>query len=649
MTNLASIMEGTHTVLQLHKPIMELCYISFYLPEGKVRGFTYRHCLTLDRTSKRFCSCYQVRERLQIELREKPYEDFGDIIFKQSTTKDILIELYKLTAEKETLLSGLLRSHHILDLNIGHQERKLQDVSGVPKLKGDNYFSFTHQQKFFLDSTNRDNLNHQKMRKYRRKEGFEEFRHWKGGKKIHEQHLSLLNAKNKQLENKRMFPTAFPTKSFPSSFSASSWVAVKGKDDLPVDNSIRPERWIKEGCSLESNKGVKLDADLPSSSSKDNNDTATAELVYSGECIPEVMKVQQSISLVKLSQDSLSNKLETLSKSTAAKSLKSSKYTEPVGRKKPGITAVAEVQDPEACIKKVDKPPSESLPDFQRDKETIPPVLPTVNKEFISRTHVYSIDEAAGDSKNAVLQEKEQGGSGLQYKAERVHITDESCNPVGAVNKALLKVIRSDSLDEAAEWKRLQQITRVDRNLPGSMYEKRTTVSQGSNKHLFLNLPVNESSDLSQTSNNLKLEDKKLHSPSLVSVSNVFSNSYPVSNTHKQMSPIPSPLSSRLPSPQLHHRILPLPAQNTEDESMFPDYGHGRHGAINLSLGDLEPQFYLKFSEPGESGFATRQRGLHQNATAGHFEKRAVQEKVTTQTQQNFCPDYRDLLFALSV
>ncbi|KFQ45370.1 hypothetical protein N333_02198, partial [Nestor notabilis] len=70
---------------------------------------------------------------------------------------------------------------------------------------------------------------------------------------------------------------------------------------------------------------------------------------------------------------------------------------------------------------------------------------------------------------------------------------------------------------------------------------------------------------------------------------------------------------------------------------MFPDYGHGRHGAINLSLGDLEPQFYLKFSEPGESGFATR-RGLHQHATAGHFEKRAIQEKLTTQTQQNFCP-----------
>ncbi|KFU85228.1 hypothetical protein M959_13286, partial [Chaetura pelagica] len=71
---------------------------------------------------------------------------------------------------------------------------------------------------------------------------------------------------------------------------------------------------------------------------------------------------------------------------------------------------------------------------------------------------------------------------------------------------------------------------------------------------------------------------------------------------------------------------------------MFSDYGSGKHGAINFSFSNLEPQFYLKYSEPGELGFATKQAGLHQNATAGHFEKCAIQEKSTTQTQQNFCP-----------
>ncbi|XP_008934773.1 PREDICTED: formin-1-like [Merops nubicus] len=622
-------MEGTHTILQLHKPIMELCYISFYLPEGKVRGFTYKGCITLDRNSKRSCSCYQVREMLEMELREKPYENFGDIIFKRTTTKDILTELYKLTAEKEKLLSSLLRSRRILGLNTRHQEGKQQDVSGILKRKGVDSSSFTHQQRFCLDSTNKDGLNHKKMRRYRRKESSEEFRHLKRGEKIHEQHLSLL-------EIKKTVPTRFPTRNFSSSFSTSSWLTVKGNDDLPIDN-IRPEKWVGEGYFLQSSTAAKLDADL-SSSSRDNNDMVAVELMGNGEHMPEVTEVHQSIASVKSSQDTLSNKLETLSNSPASESLESNRYTEPVWKEKQGITVVPEVQDSEACIKEVAKPPAESLPDFHRDKENISPVLTTAHNDLVSRTDVYSVDEAAGDSKNIVLQEKEQAGSGLQYKAERVHITDESCNLVGAVNKALLKVIRSDSLDEAAEWKRLQQITRVDRNLPGSMYEKRTTVSRGSSKHLFLNLPLNESPDTSQTSNNLKLEEKRLHSPSLVAVSNVFSNSYPLSNTHKQMSPIPSPLSSRLPSPQLHHRILPLPAQNTGDESMFTDYSSGKHSAINFSFSDLEPQFYLKLSEPGELGFTTRQPGRHQNTTAGRFEKHAVHEKSTNQEQQNFCP-----------
>ncbi|XP_063016571.1 formin-1 isoform X2 [Melospiza melodia melodia] len=634
MTNLASIMEGTHTILLLHKPITELCYISFYHPKGEVTGFTYMGSGTLDRTGESFCGCYQVRERLDMALRERPYKDCGVIIFKQTTTKDLLNEMYKLTAEKENLLSSALSSDHIPDLKAGHQEERRPDVSGVPKLKGGNYSILTHQQELLLDSTKRDNLNHKKMRKYRRKESSEEIRHRKEGKKLHE-HLFLLSTQDMQRKNK-MVSTRLSTRNYPNSFSPSSWLTVKGKDNLPVDNRIQPERWIEDRYFLKSNKAVKLDADLPSSSSKDIIDVVAVD---NGECIPEVTKVQQRTTLVNSSHYSLSNKLEILSKSAAAEVLKSSKYAEPVCKEKPGITVLAEVQDFDTCIKKVTNPPAESLPDSHRDNKTISPVLTRAHNEVISRSDVYSVDEATGDSNNSVLQEKEEDGSGLQYKAERVHITDESCNLVGAVNKALLKVIRSDSLDEAAEWKRLQQITRVDKNLPGSPYEKRTTVSRGNSKHLFLNLPVNESPDIPQTSNNLKLEEKRLHSPPLAAVSNVFSNSYPLSNTQKQMSPIPSPLSPRLPSPQLHHRILPLPTQSTEDKPMLSDYGHGRHGAINFSFSDLEPPFYRKFSDPGELGSASRQRGLHQNATAGHFEKCAVQEKLTTRTQQSFCPE----------
>ncbi|KAM8807928.1 formin-1-like [Eudromia elegans] len=632
MTNLAGIMEGTHTILELHRPIMELCYVSFYLPEGQVRGFTYKHCVTLDRASKRFCDCYQVRERSEVELGERAQENFGDLYFKPTATKDILIELFKLTAEKEKLLSTLLRSHHILGNSKGNQQGKLQNVSRGSKLKGNDKSSFMRHQELLLDSTNQDNFNHEKSRKYRRKENFEESRQRKGKRKVRE-HPPLQSEKDMQMENEK-FSATFPTERLSSTSSASGWLTIKDKDDLTRD--MQPERWIKEGYFLKSNKPLKLDADISGSVSKSN--TAVAELLDCGESIPKVRKVQQDITLENLHQYRLSNKTEPLSKSTSAKRLKGNKCTEQGCKEKPAVGAVAKAQHSGASFKEVVRTHAEPSCDFQGDKATASPVLAPADSAFVPGPDVLSVAGAAGASSSRAPREKERDDSALQYKGERVPAPDESWNLVGAVNKALLKVIRSDSLDEAAEWKRLQQIPRADRNLPASASEKRAAVSWGSSKHLFLNLPVNECPDISQTSKNLKLEEKRLPSPSLVAVSNAFSNSYPLSNSHKQMSPIPSPLSSRLPSPQLHHRILPLPAQNREEESMFSDYCGGRHAAINLSFNDLEPQFYLKFSDPGDLGFAIRQPGLHQNASARHFERRALQEKLPAQTQLHFRP-----------
>ncbi|XP_025907629.1 formin-1-like [Nothoprocta perdicaria] len=514
MTNWAGIMEGTHTILQLHRPIIELCYVSFYLPEGQVRGFTYKHCVTLDRTRKRFCDCYQVRERLEAELREQPQESFGDIYFKPTTTKDILIELFKLTAEKEKLLSTLLSSHHILDSSKGNWQGDLQNVSGGSKLQGNDNSSIMHHQEFLLDSTNKESFTHEKIRKYRRKENFEEFKQRKGKRKVRQQHPPLLSEKDVQLENEK-FSAAFPTRRLSSSSSVSGWLTVKDKDDLTVD--LQPERWIKEGYFLKSNKPLKLDADISGSVSKSNKDTVPVELLDYGESIPKVRKVQQSITLENLHQDRLSNKTEPLNKSTSAKRLKGNKCTEQGCKEKPTVRAVAKAQHSGASFKKVVRTHAEPLCDFQGDEATAPAPAAAASV-FVPSTAAFSGAGAAGTSGSCAPPEKERDDSASQYKGERVPARDESPNLVGAVNKALLKVIRSDSLDEAAEWKRLQQIPRVDRNLPASASEKRAAVSGGSSKRLFLNLPVNECPDISQTNNNLKLEEKRLPSPSLVAI-----------------------------------------------------------------------------------------------------------------------------------
>uniref|UniRef100_A0A452IVN9 Uncharacterized protein n=1 Tax=Gopherus agassizii TaxID=38772 RepID=A0A452IVN9_9SAUR len=593
-------MEGTHTTLQLHRPIMELCFVSFYLPKGKVRGFTYKGCVTLDKSNKRFHNCHQVREGSErAEPREQPYENVEDIFLKQTATKDILTELYKLTAEKERLLANLLSSHNILGIKMGNQEGKLQNVSGGLKFK-DDLLSFKDQQEIFLGSTDqKSSLRNKKMRKTgRRRESLEEFINKKMKKKIHGNlEPSLLNRTDMQLGNKRTFPTKFSAGSSPDSFSNSSWQTVEDQDDLPFDMNIPPERWRKDGYFLECSGTLKSETDLSDSLSEYDSK------VY-GSCI-----THPSAGLL----------------GDAEGTLKVMKYTEQTYSKKPTVRVVAKVQDLRACMQKVIK---------------------THTDEFITKAAVFSIGEAAVDSKYTVMQEKECNGCVLQCKEERLQITDESCNLVGAVNKTLLKIIQNDSLDEAAEWKRLQQITRADKNLPGSMYDKRATVPQESNKGLFLNLPIHLRTDISQTSTNIKPEEKRLLSPSLVAVCNVFNNSG--SNAHKQMSPIPSPLSSSLPSPQLHQGILPLPTQNTEEESVLNDYRSGRHNATNLSFAnDLESQCYLKFPEFGELGFFIRQPGLHQHTTGEHLEKCTIQEKLTTQIQQQLCTEYHAAILQL--
>ncbi|KAL4656461.1 formin-1 [Arapaima gigas] len=52
--------------------------------------------------------------------------------------------------------------------------------------------------------------------------------------------------------------------------------------------------------------------------------------------------------------------------------------------------------------------------------------------------------------------------------------------------------------------------------------------------------------------------------PSSPSLCEVFSISYPTTNSLQSMSPVPSPLSSKLPSPQLNHRILLLPEEEDQ-------------------------------------------------------------------------------------
>ncbi|XP_066468403.1 formin-1-like [Tiliqua scincoides] len=608
-------MEGTHTVLQLYRPIMELCYVSFYLPKGKVRGFTYKGCVTLDKSNKRFHNCYQVREGSEaVGSRWQRSENTGDIFFKPTTTKDILSELYKLNAEKERLLASLLSSSHILGVKMGNQDGKLQEVS--EKYKEGDKMSFKDQQESFLGSMEKSStLRNKKPKKFsKRRESIEDFI----SKRMKKKNLavlepSALSSKEVLLGNDKWFSARCPADTSSGSFTYSYNERVEEKDISFSDVNKPFERSRREWNLLENQQALESDTDLSVSLSEYDNDVfghcfahSSHSLLDDVEDTLKGMKVQQSGTS---SQETASQAFEAFEKTFASETVRS--QSSEMGKSQPEVRGGSKEQNVQCQLQKVAR----------------------ASAEYDQISYATSIG-----SKESVFatasQENARQGYIQQCTGGQEHVIDESCNLAGAVNKTLLKVIQHDRLDDAAEWKRLPRITRADRSPPSLVYEKRLTGPQESSQHLSLNLPINLRPDVCQTWASVKQEDRRPQSPTLSMVSNVFNNSHPASKSHKHVSPLPSPLSSSLPSPQLHHRILPLPSPNTAEAPALGDLPSFWYPATNLPLvKDLEAQLHLKFSE---IGLPMRHPGLHHCTGGERFHKSSPPEKGSLQLQDQW-------------
>uniref|UniRef100_A0A670IP43 Formin 1 n=1 Tax=Podarcis muralis TaxID=64176 RepID=A0A670IP43_PODMU len=626
-------MEGTYTVLQLHRPIMELCYVSFYLPKGKVRGFTYKGCVTLDKSSKHFHRCYRVSEGSEaVGSRGQTCENIGDIFFKQTTTKDILTELYKLNAEKERLLATLLSSSHILGVKMGNQEGKLQDISESLKYSHDGRQGFKDQQESLSGSMEkRSTPKNKKTRRFsKRRESIEDFINKKMKRKTPGVlEPAALNSKAMLLGNDK-----FLSAKYSSSFACSRQEKVEDKDDLSSDVNKLAEGSKREWYLLENSRALGSDTDLSVSFSEYDNDVFGHCFAHSHSLLDDVedtlkgIQVQQSSPSRTSFQGTSTNESEAFEKTSASEMVHGYERIAGNCKSKPHVGVVSKAEVSECYLQNIGRASGEYCE------------VPYASSE--------GSKESVGSGFATVKQEKEQKGYIPQHKGEQDHVIDDSCSLAGVVNKTLLKVTQYDRLDETAEWKRLQAVTRADRSPAGLVYEKRATVPQEDKKHLSLHLPINLNPDTCQARTIIKQEDKRPLSPSLVAISNVFNNSYPLSNTYKQMSPLPSPLSSSLPSPQLHHRILPLPMLDTEEESGASDDCRSRHSTTNFSLGkDFEAQLQLRFSEFGHPGLSVKQPGLHQVASEDDFEKSTLQDKNRVQLQHKLHPEYHAAILHL--
>lgn len=603
-------MEGTHTVLQLHRPIMELCYVSFCLPKGKIRGFTYKGCVTLDRSNKRFHNCYQVREGSQAAGSSgQSCENIEDIFFKQTPTKDILAELYKLNAEKEKLLATLLSSSHILGVKMGNQDGKLEGEPQSLAYKNEDNLDFRNQQETLLGSVEiKPTLKNKKTRKFsKRRESIEDFINKKIKRKV-PRVLDTLALESKDI---LLGCDKLSSARHPGDISSSPYQAkTEGKDDISSEKNKPPERSRRDWHLLEDSRALGSDTDSSVSFSEYDNNVL-------GHCF-----AHSSHSLL----DDVEDTLKVMQEHPSNLVMHTFQEIAPSKSESFDIAASTERLHSKNCIAETGNIRLDAVRDLPKvqDSEHLQRALKT--EECGQR--VYSSNKCINSVFATEIQEKEREGFVQQYKREQEHVIDESCKLAGAVNKTLLKVIQNDRVDETAEWKRLQHITRADRSPPGLGYGKKTADPQESSKHLSLSLPIGLYPDIYQARTDVKPEDKRQPSPPLAAVSNVFNNSYPASNTHKQMSP---PLSSRLPSPQLHHRILPLPTPDTVEEAGLSGPQSTKYYSTNLPLDRVLEAQPPKCFESEHSGLFMRQPSLHQGAPEDLFGESTPTEKTSIQ------------------
>ncbi|ELW71365.1 Formin-1 [Tupaia chinensis] len=610
-------MEGTHCTLQLQKPITELCYISFYLPRGEVRGFSYKGTVTLDRSNKGFHSCYQVREGADIiSLSQQPSEHPGDIFFKQTPTKDILTELYKLTAERERLLADLLSSDHILGITMGNQEGKLQELS-VSLGPEDNCLQSAGTWRGELPGGSLNKRSSHGNKKPRRP----------GGRRELVEALPQKRTRRKGRGDQESAPRMgkdqiCSNNSLPLSRARPHVRLLEERGNLLPNGTLMSSLQRTESCPSDSPRPS--DADLGSGNSgMVSEDTGLRR----GALPPDPSSPEKGSDCVlglprrphglKHLQTGGPEHPQDPEKRPDVERGRRVKSTERTCRKRPVSKVVAKVQDLSAQVQRVVKP----RPDVERGIA----VCQAAQAEFIPK---------AGAPGSRPQDKEQQGDGSLQHSAgERTPISNPPASAEGAVNKVLLKVIESEKLDEATEGKRLgfPLSTRVTPTPPGARRRRKAELPSRAHKSLFPDLPCSVAPDSSQSTG----DERKPSAPGLAAPSMVLNNSSPESSTHRRPSPAPLPLSPRLPSPREHHRILRLPSQPGEREAAFNDTPGGKSGVISgsPSADTLEPPSSAKVTETNEARPASLRAGPPQLLPGEPLEKSVGPGKTTVQPQ----------------
>ncbi|XP_008056546.1 formin-1 isoform X1 [Carlito syrichta] len=625
-------MEGTHCTLRLHKPITELCYISFCLPKGEVRGFSYKGTVTLDRSNKGFHSCYQVREGPDIiSLSQEPDEHPGDIFFKQTPTKDILTELYKLTTERERLLANLLSSDHILGVTMGSQEGKLRELS-VSLASEDDCFQNAGDWwgELPVGSLNkRSTHGNKKPRRFggRREStgALPQKKTRRKGRGVREPALQMSKdqiCSSNSLPLSRTRPNLWLLEErgnlLPNGALASS---LQRRESCPPDISRTPDRDLGFGSHETASEDTRLGRGvlLPDCTSTEAGDDG----------------LQGPPSRLRHQQTDFPESRQDPEKHPEAERDRTEKSTERTCKKKHVSEVVAKVQDLSSQVQRVVKTHPKGVEGIA--------ICPPAQSEFFPKADLFSLPETeAGACGSRRRGKEQQGDRSLQSLArETASISSTLSGTEGAVNKVLLKVIESEKLDETTEGKRLgfPLSTRAPHALRETRGKRKSGPPLSSHKSLFLDLPHGVSPGSSQP----RGDKKRPSPPAPAALSMVFNNSSLQSSTRKRASPVSSPLSPRIPSPQQHHRILRLSPLPGEREAAVND-SPGRKNCVlsgSPSADTLEPPASAKVTETKGASSASLRAGqpLEKSSRSGKTTARPQHQSPPGISSESFSWD----------
>ncbi|XP_021097374.1 formin-1 isoform X1 [Heterocephalus glaber] len=621
-------MEGTHCTLRLRKPITELCYISFCLPKGEVRGFSYKGTVILDRSNKGFHNCYQVREESDtISLSQQLNELPGDIFFKPTPTKDILTELYKLTAERERLLADLWSSNHILGISMGNQEGKLLELSMSLAPEDDcSQGAGDWWEECPVGQLNKRSThgNKKPRRSGGRRESFEvqkrTRRKGRGGQE------STPQMGKDQISSSNCLPPS------------GAWLNLRlleERGNLVPNGVLTSSLQRREGCPPDI--PVTPDADLGfanfQTASEDTGlgrgllplDSSATDTVEDG-----VQEPPRRPHRPEHQQTGLPESQEGAKKHPEAQRGGLGKLAEQTCRKKPFSKVVAKVRGLFTRVQRV--------VNVDPEREEKIAVNPEVKAEFVTSVDSLTLPGAeAGAHGSRWQSKKQQGTRSLQLPArEKASVSSLPASTDRAVNKVLRKVIESEKLDEATKGQRLSVPvnTRATQGLPETRSKRRTGVPRRGHKSSFVDLPHTIGPD------SLTLEcrggERKPSAPVPAAPGMGFNNSSSQSSSHQQQPPALLPLYPRHPSPHQHHRILQLPPPPSERESALND-SPSRQSSIfsaSLSADTLEPPSSAKVTETKGASPASLGADQPQLAAGEASEKSVGLGDTTAEPQQ---------------